>query len=232
MLSMADGVLLLVDAAEGPMPQTRFVLSARPSRTASSRSSSSTRSTSRTRAAKRSSTRCFDLFIDLDATRTRSSSRCSTARAATAGCRASRTEERTTCGRCSTTILDAHPGADRRPDGPLQFRVTTLEWSDYVGRIAHRARAPRYASGSRQPGSAGSTATATTSKQPFRVTRHLHLQRPRAHRESRPSRPATYAASTASTSSTSAESLTDPSTRSNRCETIAIDEPTMSDPAP
>ncbi len=26
-LSMADGVLLLVDAAEGPMPQTRFVLS-------------------------------------------------------------------------------------------------------------------------------------------------------------------------------------------------------------
>src|SRR6185503_17054684 len=25
-LSMADGVLLLVDAAEGPMPQTRFVL--------------------------------------------------------------------------------------------------------------------------------------------------------------------------------------------------------------
>jgi GTP-binding protein len=26
-LSMADGVILLVDAAEGPMPQTRFVLS-------------------------------------------------------------------------------------------------------------------------------------------------------------------------------------------------------------
>ncbi len=27
MLSMADGVLLLVDASEGPMPQTRFVTS-------------------------------------------------------------------------------------------------------------------------------------------------------------------------------------------------------------
>lgn len=26
MLNMADGVLLLVDAFEGPMPQTRFVL--------------------------------------------------------------------------------------------------------------------------------------------------------------------------------------------------------------
>jgi GTP-binding protein len=42
-LKMADGVLLIVDAFEGPMPQTRFVLRM-PCSTASSRCSSSTRS--------------------------------------------------------------------------------------------------------------------------------------------------------------------------------------------
>jgi len=51
-LSMADGVLLLVDAAEGPMPQTRFCCR-RPSPTTSSRSWWSTRSTSRTPARRR-----------------------------------------------------------------------------------------------------------------------------------------------------------------------------------
>ena len=46
-LSMADGAILLVDAAEGPLPQTRFVL--RKALDAASRSSwSSTRSTART----------------------------------------------------------------------------------------------------------------------------------------------------------------------------------------
>jgi GTP-binding protein len=43
-LSMVDCVLLLVDAVDGPMPQTRFVTQRR-SRTASRRSSWSTRST-------------------------------------------------------------------------------------------------------------------------------------------------------------------------------------------
>jgi len=56
-LSMVDGVILLVDAAEGPMPQTKFV-PARRSRSASSRSSSSTRSTAATRAPPKCSTRC------------------------------------------------------------------------------------------------------------------------------------------------------------------------------
>ena len=51
-LSMVDGVLLLVDAVEGPMPQTRFV-----TRRASSPSSSSTRSTARAPVPTGSSTR-------------------------------------------------------------------------------------------------------------------------------------------------------------------------------
>ena len=46
-LKMADGAFVLVDAAEGPLPQTRFVLKRSPP--GSSRSSSSTRSIGRTR---------------------------------------------------------------------------------------------------------------------------------------------------------------------------------------
>ena len=56
-LKMVNGVILLVDAAEGPMPQTRFVLSARWSWVTAS-SSSSTRSTAPTSASTRSWTRC------------------------------------------------------------------------------------------------------------------------------------------------------------------------------
>ena len=55
-LSMVDGVLLLVDAVEGPMPQTRFVTT-RLSPRASSPSSSSTRSTARAPVPTGSSTR-------------------------------------------------------------------------------------------------------------------------------------------------------------------------------
>ena len=64
-LNMADGCLLLVDAVEGPMPQTRFVLQEGVRAWPASRSSSSTRSTAATRA----SSRCFswtqDLFLEL-----------------------------------------------------------------------------------------------------------------------------------------------------------------------
>jgi GTP-binding protein len=52
-LSMVDGVIVLVDAAEGPMPQTKFVVG-KPSRSACVRSWRSTRSTVRTRASTRS----------------------------------------------------------------------------------------------------------------------------------------------------------------------------------
>ena len=67
-LSMVDGVLLLVDASEGPLPQTRFVLRKALERAADRRSSSSTRSTGRTRAPQEVLNEVYDLFIDLDAT--------------------------------------------------------------------------------------------------------------------------------------------------------------------
>ena len=65
-LSMVDGAVLLVDAAEGPMPQTKFVLQ-KPEDRASSPSSASTRSTARTSATMKCSNEIFDLFAALEA---------------------------------------------------------------------------------------------------------------------------------------------------------------------
>ncbi|MCA8943272.1 MAG: translational GTPase TypA [Planctomycetes bacterium] len=142
-LSMADGVLLLVDSAEGPMPQTRFVLGkafehglepivlvnkidkpdARPQEVVNE---------------------VFDLFIDLDAPESAlefpvlfGSGRDGWA-----------SLDRDTRGQdlkpLFETILEHIPAPLDTSDQPLQFRVTTLEWSDYVGRIAigrvHRGR--------------------------------------------------------------------------------------------
>ena len=53
-LTMVDGVLLLVDASEGPLPQTRFVLRKALEKRACPSCSSSTRSTGRTRGSRRS----------------------------------------------------------------------------------------------------------------------------------------------------------------------------------
>jgi GTP-binding protein len=134
-LRMADGALLLVDAAEGPLPQTRFVLrkafecglrpivivnkidrpDARPVEVLNS---------------------VFDLFVELDA------------------------DDATldfptiyASGRDGIATTDlAVPPVDLHPlfdailqhvpaptvdiDAPLQMLVVTLDWSDYVGRIA------------------------------------------------------------------------------------------------
>jgi GTP-binding protein len=139
-LSMADGVLLLVDAAEGPMPQTRFVLQkafshhlkpivvvnkidkpeARPEEVVNE---------------------VFDLFIDLDADEAalefpvfygsgRQGWMTSDLAAARQGGE----------GKDLHTLFDAILSHIQAPKDdatqPLQFRVTTLDWSDYVGRIA------------------------------------------------------------------------------------------------
>jgi len=134
-LSMADGVVLLVDAAEGPLPQTRFVL-----RKAFERGlppivviNKIDRADARS---KEVLNEVYDLFIDLDAT-----------------------EEQIefpvlfTSGRAGTASVDLDtPGEDLRPlfeailshvpppkgdpTAPLQMLVANLDASDYLGRIA------------------------------------------------------------------------------------------------
>ncbi len=67
MLRMVDGVLLLVDAAEGPLPQTRFVLQKALEREAARRSSCINKIDRPDARVAEVFDEIFDLFIDLDA---------------------------------------------------------------------------------------------------------------------------------------------------------------------
>ena len=135
-LSMADGVVLLVDAAEGPLPQTRFVL-----RKAFERGlppivviNKIDRSDARS---KEVLNEVFDLFIDLDATEEQiefpvlyTSGRAGTASTDPRGARrgsaaAVRRDPQRTCRRRAATS-----------NAPLQMLVSNLDASDYLGRIA------------------------------------------------------------------------------------------------
>ena len=103
-LSMVDGAIVLVDASEGPMPQTKFVVG-KALKIGLKPSSASTRSTSPTRAPSEVVNECFDLFAALDATDEQLDFRSSTARPSRAGWRARPTGRRRTWRRCSTCVL-------------------------------------------------------------------------------------------------------------------------------
>ncbi len=133
-LTLVDGVLLLVDAAEGPLPQTRFVLKkaleaglppvvvinkidradARPAEVLDE---------------------IYDLFIDLDATEDQLDFPVlyTNARAGTA------TTDPRQPGQSLEplfeTILATVPAPRFEPGHGLQFRAAMLDWDDYVGRL-------------------------------------------------------------------------------------------------
>jgi GTP-binding protein len=134
-LTMVDGVLLLVDASEGPLPQTRFVLrkaleqglppilvinkmdrpDARPAEVLNE---------------------IYDLFIDLDATDAQIEFPVLYANAKTGTASTDPAEP----GRNLRPLLDAiaerMPAPPGDPDAPLQVLVANLDASDYLGRIA------------------------------------------------------------------------------------------------
>ncbi|HUD21532.1 MAG TPA: translational GTPase TypA [Acidobacteriaceae bacterium] len=134
-LKMVDGVVLLVDASEGPLPQTRYVLSKalEAKLTPMVVINKIDRPDAR---AQEVLDEVYDLFIDLDAD-----------------------EDMLdfpvlyTNGKVGTATLDlANPGTDLQPlfeqiiqtipvakgdpEGPLQILVTNLDYSDYLGRLA------------------------------------------------------------------------------------------------
>ncbi len=134
-LTMVDGVLLLVDASEGPLPQTRFVL-----RKALEQGlppivviNKMDRPDARPAAVL---DEVYDLFIDLDASEEQIEFPVlyANARAGTAS------TEPAEPGRNLRPLLDAiaermpPPAGD--PDRPLQVLVANLDASDYLGRIA------------------------------------------------------------------------------------------------
>jgi GTP-binding protein len=134
-LAMVDGVLLLVDASEGPLPQTRFVLGkaleaglepivclnkidrpdARPAEVLDE---------------------IYGLFIDLGANEeqlgfpivyTVAKAGTATGNLATPG---------TNLEPLFETIVATLPGPLQAPDAPTQFQANNLAYDDYVGRIA------------------------------------------------------------------------------------------------
>jgi GTP-binding protein len=133
-LTLVDGVLLLVDAAEGPLPQTRFVLKkaleaglppivvinkidrsdARPAEVLDE---------------------VYDLFIDLDATEDQLEFPVLYTNARTGTATLDLKVDGTTLEPLFETILATVPAPHFDPAMGLQFRVAMLDWDDYVGRL-------------------------------------------------------------------------------------------------
>ena len=134
-LNMVDGVMLLVDATEGPLPQTRFVLGKalahglppivvvnkidRPDRRI-----------------QEVLDEIYDLFIDLDATEAQLDFPVLYTNAKAGIALTDPDGKGRDLGPLFETILSAIPAPTGDPQAPLQFLVTTLQHSDYVGRIA------------------------------------------------------------------------------------------------
>jgi GTP-binding protein len=134
-LSMVDGVMLLVDASEGPLPQTRFVLRKALERRLTPIVVINKIDRPDARAAEVLN-EIYDLFIDLDANEDQLDFPVlyTNARVGTA------TGDPNAPGEDLRPLFDAvvdHvPPPRGNPDAPLQLLVANLDSSDYVGRIA------------------------------------------------------------------------------------------------
>ena len=133
-LMMADAAILLVDAAEGPLPQTRFVLrkclelgfpvivvinkidrsDARPDDVLNE---------------------VFDLFIDLEATDAQTDFPVLYAVGRDGVAKRSLDDPSTTLAPLFETILERVPAPKGDKEGPLQVLVNNLDHDDYVGRL-------------------------------------------------------------------------------------------------
>ncbi|UCE53196.1 MAG: GTP-binding protein, partial [Desulfobacterales bacterium] len=134
-LSMADGAILLVDASEGPLPQTRFVLKkaleaalkiivvinkidrqdARPGPVLDE---------------------IYDLLIDLNATDEQLEFPLLYAVGRDGIARRNLAEEGKNLHVLMDTILEEIPGPFYDPEAPFQMLVSDLGYSDYLGRLA------------------------------------------------------------------------------------------------
>jgi len=134
-LSMVDGVLLLVDACEGPLPQTRFVL--KKALAAGLPAVLCINKIDRTDARPAEVLdEVYDLFIDLGAHEDQLDFAVlyTNARAGTATTRLN--DPGTDLRPLFETIGTHLPGPEVDPDATLQFQVNNLDYDDYVGRLA------------------------------------------------------------------------------------------------
>lgn len=137
-LTMVDGVILLVDASEGPLPQTRFVL-----QKALAKSLPIIVAINKIDRPDRRPQEVLDelysLFIDLDADESQLDFPILYTNAKTGQAWTS-LEEAYAGGKSSLAplfkaIVEHIPAPAGNPDEPSQFLVTNLDWSDYVGRL-------------------------------------------------------------------------------------------------
>ncbi|MDA0207146.1 MAG: translational GTPase TypA [Acidobacteria bacterium] len=134
-LKMVDGVMLLVDASEGPLPQTRYVLGkaleakltpiivinkidrqdARPAEVLDE---------------------VYDLFIDLDAQEDQLDFPVFYAVAKDGYAKKSLNDDSSTLAPLFEAIIEHLPAPKGDPEAPLQMQVGNLDYSDYLGRMA------------------------------------------------------------------------------------------------
>jgi GTP-binding protein len=134
-LRMVDGVLLLVDASEGPLPQTRYVLQKAlqahlpPIIVLNKIDRSDAR-------AREVLDEIYDLFIDLDATEDQLSFPVLYTNAKTGVAHRKLDDGSTNLQPLFEAIVSAIPAPSGDPAGALQVQVTNLDYSDFLGRIA------------------------------------------------------------------------------------------------
>lgn len=134
-LRMADGCLLLVDAFDGPMPQTRFVL--KKAFAAGLKPIVVINKVDRPEARpKQVLDLAYDLFIDLGA----DDDQVNFPYIFCSGKEGWASHDLAVKGESIAPLFDLIvqevPGPDVRPNEPLQMQVTSIDWSEYVGRIA------------------------------------------------------------------------------------------------
>src|SRR6187397_1793416 len=134
-LTMVDGVLLLVDASEGPLPQTRFVL--RKALEARLPVILVVNKVDRPDARIAEVVdEVYDLFLDLDADESQIDFPIVYTNARAGWASLEEGSEGTDLSPLLDLVLERIPAPEYEPDHPLQAHVTSLDASPYVGRLA------------------------------------------------------------------------------------------------
>jgi GTP-binding protein len=134
-LKMVDGVLLLVDASEGPLPQTRFVLKKaleldlRPILVINKIDRPDAR-------IQEVLNEVYDLFIDLDATEEQLEFPIAFTNARRGTATIDLAVEGENLKPLFDLIMSTIPAPEGDPQGILQLLVTNIDYNDYVGRLA------------------------------------------------------------------------------------------------
>jgi len=134
-LRMVDGVLLLVDASEGPLPQTRYVLQ----KALAAKLPPIVVLNKIDRADARPAAvldEIYDLFIDLDAAEDQLDFPVIYTNAKTGVAHRTLGDGSTTLEPLFEAIVASIPAPSGDPAGVLQIQVTNLDYSDFLGRLA------------------------------------------------------------------------------------------------